>query len=450
MTIKEQIAAARKAMAEISDYTQEQVDQLVYEGAKIIYHNAEPLAELAVKETGLGKVAHKIGKNKDTPITLWEHLKDKKSVGVINEYPEKGIIEIAHPAGVIGAISPTTNPTITPLVNFMQAVKGKNAIIVSPHPRSEKTTTDTVDLIREALVKCGAPADLIQVIKEPTMAKSQELMELCDLIVATGGPGLTKAAYSSGTPALGVGPGNPPVILDRGYDFDSAAGFMLEAVGYDNGILCDGANSLLYPQELEAELFEALGKKGFFVFDNEEDVDKFRKGLFPDGKINSGLIGKDATVIAEAIGFNLPDTVEVIAFKVNAVGNDEVLSKEILGPTLVLKSYDTFEEAVEMAVRNLEESGGKGHGTALFSNDQDHIMYAGVRLPVSRFLINQPSSDGWGPMTNGLVATASEGCGTWGNNIITENVDYYHQLNVTRIVSRLDVEYPDGDAMFSK
>ena len=245
MTIQEKIDKARKAQAQILDYTQEQIDKLVYEGAKVIYENAVPLAKQAVEETGLGKFEDKIGKNTDTPTAFWDYLKDKKSVGVIREDLEKGVIEVAHPIGVIGAITPATNPTVTPLGNFMHALKGKNALIVSPAPRAEKTTTDTVNLIRAALEKNGAPADLVQVVEDTTIDKSRELMEKCDLVLATGGPGLTKAAYSSGTPAYGVGPGNPPVILDRDFDLAEAAKQTVIAVGSDNGILCDGDNLLL-------------------------------------------------------------------------------------------------------------------------------------------------------------------------------------------------------------
>ena len=268
MTVQEYVARARVAVNEISGYTQEQVDKLVYEGAKIIYKNAVPLAKLAVEETGLGFVEDKIGKNTDTPTVFYDYLKDKKSVGIIEEIPELGIMKVAHPVGVIAAITPCTNPTVTPLGNFMHAVKGKNALVISPHPRSLQTTTDTVNLIREALVKCGAPADLIQVLEEPSMAASAELMAACDLVVATGSSGLTKAAHESGTPAYGVGPGNPPAIVDRGYDLTEAAKMTVIAVGSDNGILCDGDNMLLYPEESETAMVDALKAEGVVVFED--------------------------------------------------------------------------------------------------------------------------------------------------------------------------------------
>jgi succinate-semialdehyde dehydrogenase len=451
MKIQEKIQNARKAFEQIQDYTQEQVDRLVYEGAKIIYENAEPLAKMAVEETGLGKYEHKIGKNTDTPTVFWDYLKDKKSVGIIGEIPGEGIIEVAHPVGVIAAVTPATNPTVTPLGNFMHAVKGKNAVIVSPSPRAEKTTTKTVNLIREALEKCGAPKDLLQVIEETSVAKSRELMEQCDLVIATGSAGLTKAAYSSGTPAYGVGPGNPPVILDRDYDIETAAKMSFVAIGSDNGILCDGENLFLYPQESEEKVFDAFRKEGIAVYTHKADVDKFRKALFfEDGRPVPELVGKDATVIAKAAGVAIHEGAEVIALKVDVVGKKDILNEEIMGPIVCLKSYDTFEDAVEMAIVNMKESGGIGHTAGLFTNSREHIRYAGEKLPVARLLINQPTPDAWGPATNGLSPAVSEGCGTWGNNILAGNVDYIHLINVSKIAMPLDAEVPDPAVVFSK
>ena len=448
MTIQEKIKKARKAQEQILDYTQEQIDKLVYESAKIIYQNAAPLAKLAVEETGLGCYEDKIGKNTDTPATFWDYLKDKKSVGIINEIPEMGILEVAHPIGVIGAITPATNPTVTPLGNFMHALKGKNALIVSPAPRAERTTTDTINLIRGVLEKNGAPADLLQVVEDTTIDKSRELMEQCDLVIATGGPGLTKAAYSSGTPAYGVGPGNPPVILDRNFDLAEAARQTLIAVGSDNGILCDGDNLLLYPQEAEDDFFAALKNEGIVLYENKEDVAKFREALFINGKVNSALVGKDAQVIADAAGFALPKDTKVIGMKIDSIGKDEVMCKEIMGPVIVLKSYNKFEEAVDMAVNNMKEAGGIGHTAGIFSNDKEHICYAGEKIPVARLLVNQPTPDAWGPSTNGLSPAVSESCGTWGNNILSGNVDYIHMVNVSAIAMPLEGKELDAAELF--
>ena len=446
MRVEEYVERARKAVEEIKEYNQEQVDKLVYEAAKIIYKNAEPLAREAVDETGLGYYEDKIAKNTDTPTAFWNYLKDKKSVGIISEDKETGIIEVAHPVGVIACVTPATNPNVTPLGNFMDAMKGKNAIIVSPAPRAAKSTTHTVNLIREALTKCGAPADLIQVLDEVTLENSQALMAACDLIIATGGSGMVKAAYSSGTPAYGVGPGNPPVVLDRGYDLEDAAKKTVVAVGSDNGILCDGDNLLLYPQELEQEFFEALKQEGVVLFEEKKDVEEFGKVLFVNGKANPEMVGKDAPVIAEAAGFSIPKDTKVVGLKIDAVGRANILNKE---PIVVLKSYETFEEATAMAVQNMEEAGGIGHTAGIFSNDKKHIDYYAERIPVARVLVNQPTPDAWGPSTNGLSPAVSESCGTWGNNILCENVDYIHLINVSKIALPLDVELPSGEELFA-
>ena len=448
--LETELKRLRNVQTVFAGYTQEQVDKLIYEAGKIIYKNAAKLAEMAVNETGLGDVNEKILKNEETGAVFWEYLKDKKSVGIINPEPdEDGLIKVAHPVGVIAAITPATNPTITPLGNFMQALKGKNAMIVSPAPRAQKTSYESCMLIREALVANGAPADLLQCLEDVTIQKSQELMAECDLVVATGSMGLTKAAYSSGTPAYGVGPGNPPVIIDRGYDLKDAAENSIIAVASDNGILCDGDNLLLYPQDLEAEFFEEFRKAGAVVFDNADDVAKFRDALFENGKVRPGLVGKDTNVIAEAAGYNLPEGTKVIGLKIEGVGKDDILGKEIMGPVVVLKSYDKFEDAVDMAIRNMEEDGGTGHTAGIYSNDEDHILYFGEKIPVARVLVNQPTPDAWGPETNALSPAVSEGCGTWGNNILAGNVDYIHMVNVSKIVKKLDVEPLDPAKVFA-
>jgi len=449
-TVDELIAKARAAVEAIKDYDQAQVDKLVYEAAKTIYKHAEELAAEAVEETGLGFYEDKIAKNTDTPATFWDYLKDKKSVGIINEDPSQGLIEVAHPIGVIAAITPATNPNVTPLGNFMHIVKGKNAMIVCPAPRAKKSSTHTIDLIREAMKKCGAPEDLAQIIEEPTIAHSQELMEKADLVLATGSFGLTKAAYSSGTPAYGVGPGNPPVILDRGYDLKDAAAKLEVAIGSDNGILCDGTNLLLYPEEQEKEVFDALKAQGLYLFTEPADVAKFRNVLFMEnGKPDPALVGKDAPVIAKAAGFEIPKEVKVIALKVEEIGEADILNEEILGPITTMKSYDTFENAVDMAVRNMVESGGIGHTAGIFSNDEAHIRYYAEKIPVARVLVNQPTPDAWGPKTCALSPAVSEGCGSWGNNILAGNVDYIHMINVSKVCKPLDVELPDAAKLFA-
>lgn len=448
MSIQTLVDNARQAMADIKDYTQEQADRLVYAAAKAIHDNAEVFAEEAVAESRLGRVDHKIGKNKDTAAYFVEYLKDKKSVGIINEIQEKGLIEVAHPVGVICAVIPATNPCNTTLGNFLHAVKGKNAIIITPAPRAANTIAHTVNVIREAMVNQGAPADLIQILEAPTFESTAELMKACDLVLATGGWGLTKAAYSSGTPAYGVGPGNSFAILDRDFDLKKAAELTLVSKSADNGILCDGTNVLFYPEETEDALFAAFTELGVALFDAPAEVDKFRQAIFPGGKADPEINGKDAPVIAQAAGVDVPETTELIALKVDSVGAEDLLNKEIMAPVVRLKSYSKFEDAVDMAIAHLENE-GIGHTGGIYTHDQAHVRYAGERIPVSRMLVNQPTTDAWGPMTNGLCPAVSEGCGTWAGNILSENVDYFHLLNISKIALPREVEVPTTDSIFA-
>lgn len=430
--MEEMVQRARVAMEEISGYTQAEVDKMLYAISKAVFEQAEPLAKLAIEETGLGRLDHKIGKNQGMATNIFASLRNKASVGVIREIPEEGLVEIAHPRGVIGSVTPTTNPTITPLGNGLMALKGKNAMIVSPHPRSKKTTKETIELMREALVSVGAPRDLLQVIEEPSIELSQELMKSVDLIVATGGPGLVKSAYSSGHPAYGVGPGNVQAILDRDFDVEVAAELSVIGRSFDNGIVCACQQSLFYPQEKEIEVLDALRAKQAAVFTEEADLTKLRDTLFIDGKANPAMIGQDPQVIAEAAGVEIPEDSQIIAVKVDAVGSEELFCKEKMAPVLALKSYDDFEEGIAFAQENLLLE-GSGHSAGLFSHSKEHKLYAGEVLPVSRLVVNQPTIDAGGSPANGLNPTVSLGCGSWGNNIISENLTYTHLINISRI-----------------
>ncbi|MBV7390740.1 aldehyde dehydrogenase family protein [Enterococcus alishanensis] len=439
MTIEEMVAKARTAMEEIAKYDQKQVDDMLYTMSKAIFEQAEPLAKLAVEETRLGRFDHKIGKNQNMATNIFSSLKNKPSVGIIREIPEEGLIEIAHPRGVIGSVTPTTNPTITPLGNGLMALKGKNAMIVSPHPRSKKTTKKTIDIMRDALESIGAPRDLLQVIEEPSIELSQELMKNVDLIVATGGPGLVRSAYSSGHPAYGVGPGNVQAILDE--DFDVAAAAELSVIGrsFDNGIVCACQQSLIYPAEKEAEVFAELGKNQAAVISDPAEVDRLRKVVFPEGVANPEMIGQDPDIIAKAADVSLPEGSQIIAVKVEENGKAELFCKEKMVPVLALKSYQNFEEAVGFAKENLELEGA-GHSAGLFSHNKEHMIYVGEALPVSRLVINQPTIDAGGSPANGLNPTVSLGCGSWGNNIISENLYYKHLINISRIAMPIEAK----------
>ena len=431
-TLSDKILRGRQAMQSISNYTQEQVDEMLSVISKTIFDHAEELAKEAVEETGLGNYEHKIGKNQNMAINIFSHLKGKKSVGIIQTLKEEGLVEIAHPVGVIGSVTPTTNPTITPLGNGLMALKGKNAMIVSPHPRAKKTTKHTIDLMRSALESIHAPKDLLQVIEEPSLELSQQLMRESDVIVATGGPGLVRAAYSSGKPAFGVGPGNVQAILDDDFDINLAVELTVIGRSFDNGIVCACQQSLLYPEKKEEELFHALENNKAYIIKEEIDVQKMRELLFPGGKSNPELVGQTATFIAEKAGIKVPEDTVILAVKVTTSGQEELLVKEKMNPVLVVKGCESFEEALLDAKNNLWVEGA-GHSTGIFSNNEQHILSAGETLPVSRVVVNQPTIDAGGSPTNGLNPTVSLGCGSWGNNSISENLSYHHLINISRI-----------------
>ena len=437
--IDNMIVRARSAVKEVSNYSQNQVDEMVKVCGKVVYDNAKELAIEAVEETQFGAVKPKTMKNSYVPAVLWQDLKGKKSVGVLSEDKEEGIIKIAHPVGVVGAITPVTVPNICPMGNAMLALKGRNAIIISPHPKAKKSSKHTVDLMREGLVKIGAPADLIQIVEEPTTALSQEVMSKCDVAVATGGPGLVKAAYSSGKPAYGVGAGNSQVIVDEIDDFAQFAQDTIVSRSYDNGTACVCAQALIYKESLEEKLKDALSKAGAFIVDDVVTVDKIREVLFVDGHFNAEMVGQDAQAIAQAAQIDVPASTTVLMLLTSKYGHDEILCDEKMCPVMLGYSYRDLDEALDIVLANYEVK-GKGHTAGIYSNNDDYIRKAGIKLPVSRLMVNQPTTDAGGGPHNSLAPTTSLGCGSWGNNSLTENLTFTHLLNIQSLTYPIDKE----------
>ena len=432
--IDELMAKARKAQAEVASYNQEQVDAMVRVIGKAVYDNAEILAKEAVTETRMGVYEDKVAKNMGKSRTIWNSLKGKKSVDIIGPDEEKeGIILVAKPKGVIGAITPTTNPIVTPMCNAMFALKGRNAIIVAPHPRSKNCSAHAVELMNEELKKLGAPENLIQIIAEPSVELTGELMAAVDVVVATGGMAMVKAAYSSGKPAFGVGAGNVQVIVDRDYDFDKAAKDIIAGRKFDNGIICSGEQSIIAPLDMHAQVMQAFVNNGAFYIEDEAIIEKFRNTLFINDSINGKVVGQSVQFIADMAGVKVPADAKIVILKGKGIGAADVLCKEKMCPVMVTLTYNTFEEAVEIAKTNLLYEGA-GHTAAVHSNNTEHIEYAGKALPISRLVVNQPSSTGaGGSFNNGFNPTTTLGCGSWGNNSISENFTYYHLINISRI-----------------
>ncbi len=433
MEIKEMVEAARKAQVIYNEYfDQEKVDEVVKTCAKTIYDRAEELARIAVNETKMGVFEDKKNKVLNKSKGLWYDLKGKKSMGIINIDETTNLIEIAKPIGVVAAIAPMTNPVVTALSKVMFALKTKNAVIVSPHPQAEKCSTLTIEYIKVAIKKFGVPENMVQIIANPTIPKTTELMNECDVVVATGGMAMVKSAYSSGKPSFGVGAGNVQVILDRFINYNAAAKNVIAGRTFDNGIICSGEQSIIYPQDNKEEVFMAFENHGAYIIP-EAHREAVVNVLFIDGKINRAIVGQSVEVIAEMANINIPENTRVLIVEANGVGADDVVCKEKMCPVITALSYQSFEEAVKIAKTNLNLE-GNGHTAAIHSNNQANIITAGTELSVSRLIVNAPSATtAGGSIQNGLAVTNTLGCGSWGNNSISENFTYKHLLNITRI-----------------
>ncbi len=431
--VAELVENSKKALHEIEMYNQEQVDNVVRVIAKAIYDAAEPLAKMAVEETQLGVYEDKVAKNRGKSRVIWNDLKDKKTVGIIQEKKNKGMIYVAKPMGVVAAITPCTNPIVTPMCNAMLAIKGRNSIIISPHPRAKKCSTEAVRIINKKLKAISAPKNLIQIISEPSIKATNELMQMCDVTLATGGMAMVKAAYSSGKPSFGVGAGNVQGIVDTGVDLDEVAKKMIAGRIFDNGIICSGEQSIIAHENQYDDVIEAFKANGAYYAGDEEVIDKFRSVLFQDGTLNPKLVGQTVQCIAETAGVEVPQDTRVIILRAAGVGEADVLCKEKMCPVMVSFKYNTFEHAIRIAQTNLNYE-GKGHSCVMHSNNLEHIKHVGESLTVSRLVVNQPSSTGaGGSFYNGFAPTTTLGTGSWGNNSISENLTYKHLINVTRI-----------------
>ncbi|MBR6239305.1 MAG: aldehyde dehydrogenase family protein [Clostridia bacterium] len=427
------IARSRAAQKIVENYTQEQVDAICYAMAKAIYDNAEPLAKLAVEESRMGVYENKVAKNQGKSRIIWNSLKGKKSVGIIRVLEEEGIVEIAKPMGVIGAATPCTNPIVTPMCNAMFAVKGRNTIIISPHPRSKRCTKAIKELYDAEFEKLGVPKDIFLYIEEPSNELSALLMKNVDVVLATGGPGVVKAAYSSGKPSYGVGAGNVQGILDTDIDIKAAVKKIVASRTFDNGIICSGDQTIIAPRCDYDAIINEFKAQGAYYVEDKETVDKVRETVFPNGVMNKNLVGQSALKLAEAAGLDVPADTKMIIVKAAGCGKDDLFSKEKMCPLMSAYAYDTWEEAVAIANANLNVE-GKGHSVSIQSNNKEHIEYAGEVLPVSRVLVNQIcATQNGGAFSNSLSPTTTLGCGSWGNNSISENLSYYHLYNVTRV-----------------
>ena len=449
------VARARIAQREYETWSQERVDEAVVAAGWAIVEPGrnKALAELAVRDTGLGNAADKFAKNRRKTIGLLRDLHGAKSVGVISEDTARGLIEIARPVGVVAAITPSTNPAATPANNIINALKGRNAIIVAPSPKGASTLALLVDFIHAELDRVAAPRDLVQALPAPvTREQTFMLMRETDLVVATGSQTNVRAAYESGTPALGVGPGNVAAIVDETADVAEAAAKIATSKAFDNATSCSSENSVIVVDGQADALIDAFAREGGVLLD-EEETRRLRKAMFPSGKLAPRVIAQAACEIAQHAGLVRPEleTARFLIVPETGVGAAHPFSGEKLSPVLALYRVPDFAAAGELAARLLAFQGA-GHSVGLHTREPARAVALGLTLPVCRVIVNQVHCFATGgSFDNALPFSLSMGCGTWGRNSLSDNLNYRHFLNITRVVmpfAPADVHEPTDDEIF--
>ncbi|WP_243974082.1 bifunctional acetaldehyde-CoA/alcohol dehydrogenase [Vibrio natriegens] len=438
------VTRVKKAQEEFSTYSQEQVDK-IFRAASLAANQARiPLAQQAVEESGMGIVEDKVIKNHFASEFIYNKYKDEQTCGILEEDDNLGTMTIAEPVGIICGIVPTTNPTSTAIFKSLISLKTRNGIIFSPHPRAKNSTNDAAKLVLDAAVAAGAPKDIIGWIDQPSVELSNALMKHDDiaLILATGGPGMVKAAYSSGKPAIGVGAGNVPVVIDETADIKRAVASILMSKTFDNGVVCASEQAAIVVDEVYDEVKERFATHKAYVLSKAE-AEKVRKVLLIDGALNAKIVGQPAAAIAEMAGVKVPaDTKVLVGEGLGKVSYDDAFAHEKLSPTLGLFRADNFEDAVAQAV-TMVEIGGIGHTSGLYTNQDvnaDRIRYFGDKMKTARILINIPTTHGGiGDLYNFNVAPSlTLGCGSWGGNSISENVGPKHLINKKTVAKRAE------------
>ncbi len=449
--VAELVARSRAAQQQIENYTQEQVDELIRAMVWAVAEEsvAEKIAQHTVDETQLGNYDGKYLKIfRKTRATLFDII-DDKSVGIIEEDHERNIVKIAKPVGVIGALSPSTNPEATPVIKAISAVKGRNSIIVAPHPRAKLTNKMICDLMREAIVKMGAPADLVISIDVPSVEKTNELMRQCDRVLATGGGAMVTAAYSSGTPALGVGVGNAVITVDESADLEDAAEKIRISKTLDLAASCSSDNSVILVDAIYDEMVEKLKHQGGYLV-NEEEKQKLQDALWPDGHFNTSIVAQPAEKIAGMAGFNLPEGRTFFMVPETGFGPDFPFSGEKLTVIMALYRAADIEEAIALT-NNIQAYQGQGHSCGLYSQSDENIMKLANATRTSRVMVNQPqSASNSGNLWNGMRQTFSLGCGSWGGNGTNNNITWRDLINETWVSKPLAVskELPSDEDLF--
>lgn len=445
-------AKAKKAAKIIAEYDQETVDRLCQAVAWSVANKKTflKLVDMGIKESRLGDPISRQGKRFKIRGVLRDALR-AKSVGIIEEMPEKGIMKIAKPVGIIGSLIPTTNPDLTPAGQAIYGIKARDVIIFSPHPRSKETTFETVRIMREALEKEGAPADILQCVTNPSVAMTQELMSRSDLVIATGGRPMVKAAYSSGTPAYGSGAGNATMIFDETTNVDEAAHNTMLSKTSDYGSGCSADGNLVIHECIYDSMIEQLQNEGGYLA-NEKEREMLRKVMW-DNEFHrlADTVAIAPQKLAKAAGFTIPTDKKFIMVIGDGIGSKHYFCREKLTTLLAVFKYEgEFENALN-AMRGIYEIGGKGHSCGIYSFNDDHILRLGLAAPVSRIMVRQPQSKAnAGAFNNGMPMTSSMGCGTWGGNIVSENIALRHYMNTTWVSRPISEDRPSDEELFGK
>lgn len=438
-TLAKTLEKVKNAQKEFSKYSQEQVDK-IFQAAAIAANEARiPLAKMAVEETGMGIVEDKVIKNHYAAEYIYNKYKNEKTCGVIYQDDSYGIKKIAEPVGIVAAVIPTTNPTSTAIFKTLIALKTRNGIIISPHPRAKKSTIEAAKTVLEAAVKAGAPEGIIAWIDVPSLELTNMLMQSADIILATGGPGMVKSAYSSGKPALGVGAGNTPAVIDESANVILAVNSIIHSKTFDNGMICASEQSVIVSDKIYDKVKDEFVKRGCYIL-NPEETEKVRKTIIINGALNAKIVGQKAHTIAELAGVSVPENTKILIGEVESVDLSEEFAHEKLSPVLAMYKSSSFDDALEKAYKLIED-GGLGHTSSLYVNtvtEKEKIEKFYSKMKTCRVLVNTPSSQGGiGDLYNfKLAPSLTLGCGTWGGNSVSENVGIKHLLNIKTVAER--------------
>jgi len=448
-TAEELLSRGRAAMRAVEAYDQAAVDRLcrIVAWAGGNEATATRLARMSVDESGMGSPEPK---RRAKVLGVLRDALRQKSIGIIEEIPDKGIVKYGKPAGVIASLIPVTSPYVTPISIAIYAIKCRDAVIFSPHPGSRKTTNETVRVMRAALRKLGAPEDLLQCVERPSIPLANELMSLCDLTIATGGPAMVKSAYSSGKPAYGVGAGNATMVIDETADIVEAARNTRVSKTNDHGSGCSAEGNILVDASIYDAFLKQLQAEGGYLVTGAEKAQLAQAYWDAHGHRTPDTIARAAPVVARRAGFAIPEDKTFLIVEEEHIGKAHPFSTEKLGTVLAVFKYDGFDQALDL-VRQIFETGGKGHSCGIYSHDDDHIHRLALAAPVSRMMVRQvQSSSNAGTFTNGMPMTSSMGCGVWGGNITNENIALKHYLNVTWVSRPIAEDRPSERELFGE